>query len=799
MGKQYFDMLYAWIGDRKWLALAVMLFLTAAALVGLHFIHLSSNIESMLPEDAEIIRSMDFIKHSQATNKVIISLSLNSPEKGKGYLFAAADTLKDSLRPPFFTKVTVGLSELNMAESMKYFSDRTPYLLSEKDMQSIDSMITRKGVAERMQRDYLMLLKPEGIFMGAMLRSDPLGINVLVMNKVKALAGSLGYSINIENGHFISRDGRHTLVIAQTPVSAIDTLGSKRLLAYVSEKIKDLPPGVSADIISGHTHSLSNERMLKRDVGLTSIVASIAFILLFLFVFADLSAVLIFFIPLFAIFQSIYLCYFFLGGLSYSVVGLSTVLAGISVDYGIFVYMTARNADNPADEVRRIAGPVSAGALTTLAVFFSFLFSSMGGYRQLGYLVIVGLILSMIYSFLILPHFFSKKKVRLFDANMMEIMPVRGGYIIAFWVIPTVFLLFFAFTVRFNSNIYKIDGTEPAILRAEERFHKIWGQDRPAILVSTGDNLENALEKNDAIYNQAAGIAGGRLTSLATLLPSEKTQMENFERWKRFWSPERIKKMRRLITETGAAYGFSERAFSPFFKNITSAICKKDDGEDNDFMTTLKDRFVQKNTIKGGNTYQILSFFPDDSYFADSLTQLIKRYPGTFIISPRAFSNRIGKAVYSDILLMTAITASLVILFTYLYFRNLKELFLALVPVATSIIWLFGLMAIFGILFNLSTLITGIALMGICVDYGIFMVYRCRTNTKTGIVTGVSLAALTTVIGTGVLILAKHPALFNVGVTMTIGITTGYLSAIFVVPYLYRLMFPSRGKDAINP
>jgi predicted exporter len=794
MGKQYFDMLYAWIGGRRWFALAVMLCLTAAALTSLRFIHLSSNIESMLPEDAEIIRSMDFLKHSAATNKVIISLSLNSTDKGKGDLFAAADMLKDSLRPPFFTKVTVGLSGLDMAESMKYFSDRAPYLLSEKDMQSIESMITRKGVAERMQRDYLMLLKPEGIFMGAMLRSDPLGINALVMNKVKALAASLGYSINIENGHFISRDGRHALVIAQTPVSAIDTLGSKRLLYYLGEKIKGLPPGVSADIISGHTHSLSNERVLKRDVGLTSIVASIAFILLFLFVFADLSAVLIFLIPLFAIFQSIYLCYFFLGGLSYSVVGLSTVLAGISVDYGIFVYMTARNADNPADDVRRIAGPVSAGALTTLAVFFSFLFSSMGGYRQLGYLIIVGLVLSMIYSFLILPHFFSKKKVRLFDTNMMELMSIKGVYVIAFWAIPTVFLLFFAFTVRFNSNIYKIDGTEPAILRTEERFHKIWGQDRPAILVATGENLEKALEKNDAIYKDVAGIAGGRFTSLTTLLPSEKTQRENFERWKRFWSQERIEKLRRLITETGAAYGFSGRAFLPFFKDINSATYKKDDGEGNDFIVSLKDRFVQKDTLNGGNGYQILSFFSDDAYFADSITQLIKRYPGAFIVSPRAFSSRIAKAVYSDIILMTVITASLVILFTYFYFRNLKELLLALVPVATSIIWVFGLMAIFGILFNLSTLITAIALMGICVDYGIFMVYRCRTKTNTGVVTGVSLAALTTVIGTGVLIFAKHPALFNVGVTMTIGITTGYLSSIFVVPYLYHLMFPSREK-----
>jgi predicted RND superfamily exporter protein len=141
---------------------------------------------------------------------------------------------------------------------------------------------------------------------------------------------------------------------------------------------------------------------------------------------------------------------------------------------------------------------------------------------------------------------------------------------------------------------------------------------------------------------------------------------------------------------------------------------------------------------------------------------------------------------------MTAITSVLVILLTYFYFRNVKELLMALVPVVTGIVWLFGLMSIFGIAFNLSTLITGIALMGICVDYGIFMVYRCRYNLKSGIVMAVALSAIATLIGTGVLILADHPALFYVGLTMTVGIGAGYLSSLLVIPQLYRLLLPLR-------
>lgn len=788
MVEKFYDLLYAFVQKRKWLILFVLLFLTAASLIGLRFLQFNSNIESLLPKEEAISRSMNFLKNSSISNKVIISLSLTSPDQEKDALFQAVDELAASLKPPLFTGVTIGMSEMNIAEDMEFFLLNIPQIFSEHELTIIDAKISPEKVSEKMRANYLQLLKPEGIFMHSMIRSDPLGLNLLLLNKLKVLSGSLGYNINIEKGHFISSDGRHAMIIAQTPVSVTDTLGARNLLNNLEEQFKKMPGYISADIICGHTHSLSNEKVMKKDVSLTGIIASIAFVLLFLFVFKDMSAVLIFLIPLFSIFQSIYLCYLFFGQLSYAVVGLATVLAGISVDYSIQVYVAAKNARDPLQAIKRMFRPVAFGGLTTGAVFFSFLFSSIEGYQQLGYLSMVCLVLSIVYCFLVLPHFVSKKKENLLIEERLENNRWSNRYTVVIWGILTIIFLFFAFTVKFDSNIYKIDGTQPEILQAEKRFHQVWGQEKLAILVTTGKSYEKALEDNDSISGEITNAIGAdHFASFSMLWPSKKTRQENYARWKQFWEQGREAKLKNLLAEEGAKYGFTRQAFSPFFNNLYKKTDDTADAANSGFIMKLKERFVQKTQSE----YQILSFFPDETQYITTVAKIIKQHPDTFLVSEKILSQGIARVIYSDMILMSGITAVMIFVLTFLHFRNIREVILALIPAITSIVWLFGSMSILGIAFNLSTLITSIALMSICVDYGIFMVYRCHYNLRTGIVMAVALAAFTTVIGTGVLIFAEHPALYTVGLTMTVGIVTGYLSTLFVIPHLYTLLMPS--------
>jgi predicted exporter len=76
--------------------------------------------------------------------------------------------------------------------------------------------------------------------------------------------------------------------------------------------------------------------------------------------------------------------------------------------------------------------------------------------------------------------------------------------------------------------------------------------------------------------------------------------------------------------------------------------------------------------------------------------------------------------------------------------------------------------------------------VGLCIDYGIFMVYDCHYRMETGTRTAVNFSAATTLIGAGVLLFARHPVLFSIGLTMVTGVLAGYVSSVLVLPSLYR-------------
>lgn len=143
----------------------------------------------------------------------------------------------------------------------------------------------------------MRLLKPEGSFVQEIIRRDPLNIGSVILGRIHRLSQAFGYRAAVENGHLIHPDKRYGLLLLQTGAPITDTVGARELMAFVDGVAGDGPPGMSVDIISGHLHSVNNEKMLKRDVRLTVTIAALGFIILFLGIFRDPRAVIIFLIP----------------------------------------------------------------------------------------------------------------------------------------------------------------------------------------------------------------------------------------------------------------------------------------------------------------------------------------------------------------------------------------------------------------------------------------------------------------------------------------------------------------------
>src|ERR1035437_5602775 len=79
----------------RWLVLALF-FIILASLIGLRFVSFDNNIELMLPQDKDVLRSVHFLKESQFSDKVVISLALKSSSSNVDDLIRATDSLAES-------------------------------------------------------------------------------------------------------------------------------------------------------------------------------------------------------------------------------------------------------------------------------------------------------------------------------------------------------------------------------------------------------------------------------------------------------------------------------------------------------------------------------------------------------------------------------------------------------------------------------------------------------------------------------------------------------------------------------
>ncbi len=792
MFDKYFPRLYTFVFQhRKWV-LGLVLLATVVAGAGLCATRYNGNLDLMLPPDKDITRSMDFLRDSSLSDKVIISLTLTDPARTKKDLFAAVDQLAASLKPPLFTKTIAGFSVANVMEEFSVLQ-YAPQVLGEEDLASLDSQINPETVSRKIRGIYLQSLRPESIFMSSLSRSDPLGIKMLILNKLRALPASMGYGVNIEDGHFISRDGRHAMMIVQTPVPMMDSQRCKELATALQDKIKGLPAFVTADVISGHLHTASNERVIKRDIEVASIIASIAFLLLFVVLFRDPRVLFVFIIPLIAVVWAIHIAAAFEGRLSYLVIGFGTSIAGISIDYGLLVYIAMKRGADTAQMVK-LAKLVTIDAATTMFSFFVLYFSLIQGYHQLALFSILCVFLCLLMSLFVLPLTLSWKQYPLVPAptlgDRMREFRWPAKLSIGVWVVLTAVALYLSLSVTFDSDVKKLDGSEPGILQAEERFREVWGgKSNQAVFVVTGKSLEEAMEKNDRVCREVSRvITNGDFTSLAQFWPSERQRAENCARWDRFWKEGRADKLKGLIGASSAAYPFSDQAFAPFFDGLYTH--RIDAANPDGMIAQLQERFV----LHKNGEYRILSYFPDEQHYVDALSGVTRTYSGTFIVSGKAISASLAAFTAKEIRLLAPLAVLFNVVLCWLFFRNWKEALIALVPLVTGMVWFVGIMALFRIPLNIVNIVAAIVTSGVIVDYGLGMTYEYRYNLRIGTVIAVTLSAATNVIGSGALLFANYPALYSTGLAMVICMASGYLSSVIVIPSLCSILGTSRQK-----
>jgi uncharacterized protein len=142
---------------------------------------------------------------------------------------------------------------------------------------------------------------------------------------------------------------------------------------------------------------------------------------------------------------------------------------------------------------------------------------------------------------------------------------------------------------------------------------------------------------------------------------------------------------------------------------------------------------------------------------------------------------------------LVGITVGFIVVSLLLLTRSVGRSIVIMLPAITGLVTMLAVLYLSSQGLSIVTLIAAILVLALGSDYGVFSVYAWEGREKLlgqGM-SSVLLSFLTTLAGVGAMLFALHPALFLAGVSLTSGLVAAYVTALFCLPAMQRLI-PNR-------
>ncbi|MBF8288161.1 MAG: putative Protein export rane protein, SecD/SecF family, partial [Candidatus Rokubacteria bacterium] len=143
----------------------------------------------------------------------------------------------------------------------------------------------------------------------------------------------------------------------------------------------------------------------------------------------------------------------------------------------------------------------------------------------------------------------------------------------------------------------------------------------------------------------------------------------------------------------------------------------------------------------------------------------------------------------------TAYAFILVGLLSALMIRRGKETLLALLPLVLALLWTIGLMRVFHLQFTMANVWGLPLIVGASAEFGLNVIVRYLEGRDHGgpliarsTIMAVALNGVTTMVGFGSLMIARHQGIFGLGLLLTIGAFCALLASLVVLPVILRLI-----------
>lgn len=806
--------IYKFLKEKKAIFWSLFIGLFAFATYLASNIHFEQDIYKMIPQSKSIGQMSEILKEQQSSNQIIVTLK--NYEEDKEALIEKANLLVEDMEDEgreWIDSIRFSLFSLDETLLIQHIQKYLPVYLNHQDYKEINKSLDSSIIHEILESYQTVLLSPMGSFWANIIEQDPLAISTKALQKFKTL--EVGAKFEQEEGYVFSENGKVLHFFIFPKHEETDLSHQKGFQKYLYQKIANFSKEheINVEVFGAPLVATGNAIQMQKDTILTLSLTILALTLLFFYIFKAIRSTLYLLLPVvYGAVLGLAAVYLIQGSLSILALGAGAVILGVAVDFSVHFLSHYRYAESMEQHLKDIVGPLTLGAFTTIAAFFSLRFAQAPILRDLGTFAAFSLIGASLTTLLFLPqilHAFPirnkvKEKKNLLD-KLAKWKPEK--YPILFWIIILATPIFYVLSknVGFDGDLLKMNYMSKELQEAQDNINKASGWAMNSIfIVGEGESLDVALDeiavvhedlKNSSIYNKIDYILNPAL-----LLPSKKQQENKISAWQEFWKTKNTEDIYKSIQENAEKIGYHPNAFSAWNYTIEKEFSTFN-SEAIEFLKQLMPHLIVRK--KNGDYLALVQLKVDASERLEVFNFL--KNNDFNVIDRQGLNETLLDRIHEDFDYVLGVASILVFISLVIAYGRIELALITFIPLAITWVWILGIMTLLGISFNIVNVMIATLLFGLGDDYSIFMMdalreeYKYNKNKLQSSRTGVYLSVATTIIGLGTLIFAQHPALKSIALISIIGLICVLMVSQIVQPVLFNWFIKNRANSGKMP
>ena len=792
---------------------ALLLLVVFAGLVWMaSHIKFDEDISKLIPSNADNEQLQKVLNTAQFSDKIIINIQKESDgslEDLTDYAQQFLDSL-DANSEAYIKDIQGKIEDETIFETLDFVFENAPLFLTEPDYESISNKLQKDSIEALTEANYKVLASPSGLVAKKTIIKDPLGISIMGIKQLKQLG--LNDAFELKNGFLVSKNEKNLLLFITPKHKSSETnkneLFAEQLYQFQNELNTEYESKISSQLFGGTLIAVANAQQIKKDIQLTVTIALVVLLLLFVFFYRKLTIPVILLIPtIFGGLLAAAILSIIRQDISAISLGIGAVLLGVTLDYSLHVLTHIRNNDTIDALYSDVAKPILMSSLTTALAFLCLLFIDSQALQDLGIFAAISVLGASVFALVFIPQVYKVETVKTErKTTFIDVIAnyqFHGNKLLVGLIL--LLLIMSAFTyhhVTFNNDISKLNYEPQALKDAEKNLDNLTNETSKSLYIITyGNSIQAALEQNDIVFNVLNQLEIDRkiisFNSVGALVTSKKSQQQKIGAWNSFWSPEKIHQTEIQLMESGQQFGFKTNTFQAFYTLLKTGFEPLSIDDFQKITTIPTTDFIASKS----NFHTITSIVKVEEGQISFIKKQFKNVENTMVIDRQNINETLLGHLKSDFNNLIGYCFVVVLLLLFVFYRNWKLTLITVLPIAVTWFITIGIMGLFRMEFNIFSILISSFIFGLGVDYSIFMTNGLLKSTDndqhvlTTHKTSVLLSVITTILGIGVLVLAKHPALYSLSIVSMIGIITAMLIAFTIQPLLFKLLIFDRKRQ----